>query len=82
MKNHWKEVVIGLAGVFLGCYFSAHPVKASSILRFTEVKTGPYDTNIVSGDVVCFSCVSDTSGDLAEGSGEIRSTQSCYVLTK
>lgn len=38
--------------------------------------------SILGGEIKGFSCVSDVSGDLDKGDGNISSDVKCYVLTK
>jgi len=77
--NHWKIITVVLASVLLGFSFSAYSTRASSSVTVTEVQIGQ---NFVDGEIVGFSCVSETDGELSEGTGGINGSTSCYVLTK
>jgi hypothetical protein len=73
--------------VLFGLVYSGRSVAAQygQSYRITEVTSGdlsyPASVN-VQGEVKGFACVSDVSGDLDKGDGDISTQRKCYVLSK
>jgi hypothetical protein len=83
-SNLWKWATIVLLVVLIWKQYSGRGVAAQFGTRITklsgpELMNGPIS---VSGEIKGFSCISDVSGELDKGDGNISSDTECYVLTR